>query len=164
MTEHRTNSGFTILELVLALGTLAFLGFFLIYSSTPRFVVSYDLDTAARTLVAELHYAQSLAQNTGFFHGFKIDTDKHYIIYRQDDLGVKTIVESPHNQQPMSIDITQKHPGVLFKSETFPLEVVFKPNVGSPPAGGGLSIMLENTNGQHKQITITDVTGRIDIE
>lgn len=160
---HKNRLGFSFLELVLTLLLMAFVGLYIGPGVLDELNSNLSLDSAARTLASNLRYVQSLARTTGYTHGFNTDTPKHYVLFKQDQLAGSIIINSPHDQQPMSIDITIKHPGVEIISPSYPIEILFKGDSGSPPGGMGATIVLENFDQDRRWVVVDDITGNVEI-
>lgn len=159
----KNHCGFSFLELSLTLLLMATVGLYIGPGVLAELNSNLSLDTAARTLASNLRYVQSLARTTGYTHGFKANNPKTYMLYKQEQPVGISIINSPHDQQPMSIDITLKHPGIDFISPSFPLEVQFKGDSGSPPGGTGITIVLENNQGEQKWVVVDEVTGNVEV-
>lgn len=155
------NQGFTLLEVIFTvaiLGLLAVVVMPLVGTTTPR----VSLDAATRLIESHIRYAQNLSTSTGEFHGFRATSETTYEIYKQTTAG-DVIVDSPHDHQPMLVDLGTQFPNVTFQSPTYPAyDVLFK-EVGAPTTGGGVQIEIGNSLGDIKTIEVTEITGRIEI-
>lgn len=162
LLKNKNRAGFTLLETILTLLIMGFLtlGVYLMPGGIGDMTQGFSLETQAKLIESELRYIQSRARTTGHLHGMKINNDHQYDLYEQDDLGAVTIVDSPQTQEPMSIDISDKH--LRFDFVNFPQEVKFKGSVGAPSTGEGLDIVI-TTGTDTKTISVTDITGRIEI-
>lgn len=163
-TRQKKESGVTLIEVILALLIMGFLAaaVTMMPGGLGDMNNAFSLETAAKELESQLRYIQSLARTNGLTHGINIDNSHHYTLFQEDNIGNITIVDSPHDHQPMSYDISDRHPGVEFDFPTYSQELKFKGNSASPTAGGGLDIIVKQ-GADIKTISVTDITGRIEI-
>lgn len=157
-----TENGFTLIEMVL---TIALLGIVTI-TAIPQINTSeqaVSLDTAARSVEADIKYAQSLASITGEAHGLKVDPDNTtYTVYRKETDGDEFPVQSPQTHNVMDVNIDDKYQGISFVPQQDGIDIEFGPN-GLPLADLTSSLDLVNKNGDTKTITISPTTGRIEL-
>ena len=122
-----------------------------------------SLDTATRKVQSDIRYAQNLASTTGEPHGFRVNSDNTYVIFKPNDMGAEEIVASPHDKNPMQIDIGEDYPGITFVSDNFPTNEILFDEIGRPTTGGGSNIIMQNNNSEQKTLSISNVTGKVDI-
>ena len=155
------QDGFSLLEMVLVVALLGLLTVATVplINSTQK----TSLDSMTRALELDLRYAQTLATTTNTPHGFRATDANTYEVFKQTGAG-DVLITSPHHQAPMSETIDSYYPGVSFNSPSYPaFEVVFQPN-GAPNSGAGTQIQLQDSESHTKTITVSDITGRIEVQ
>lgn len=161
MTIFKKQKGYTLVELILTIAVMGILAGI----ATPLIGNSNDamsLDGVSKKIESELRYAQSLATTTSDSYGFDATGQTTYQVYKYEN-GVKTVVDSPHDHQPLSYDMADKYPGVNFVADSFPTYTVIFDETGKPTTGGGTTITLTTQDGDTKTITISSGTGNINI-
>lgn len=158
------QNGFSLIELLMSAVMLMLVTYIMMPKDTSELILNFHLDAATKDLASQLRYAQSLAKTTGLRHGIKIGNPKEYVIFQCDKFNVCSTINSPHDQKPMSFDFTTLHPSIEFVFNAYPVELSFKPGVGAPGVGEGLVIKLKNGLAIEKEVTVTEITGRIEIK
>lgn len=160
MKKKHFKHGFSLLELLIVIVVIGIIA----SVSIPKLKQYFNFKTynAARILVSDIHYAQTLAETTQINHGimFYPDEDK-YIVYE----GTVTLPASePHSKKPMIRDFKSSHEfsNVDIISAEFPVgaptrSVEFNP-MGIPIDAGKIIISYDN---EIYEIEIIFHTGKV---
>lgn len=142
----RNLYGFSMLELLLVVSILGIIAAI----AVPRFInanVQRDLDNAARQLVVDLRWTSQMAANS-------VDTVKVIFV----------------NTSPFGYRVVQGTAETVIKpTYSFPTTVLFPSAVsaitydifGKPSGGADVSIIMQNTAGQTRTVSIDYLTGRV---
>lgn len=164
MKRLRSQSGVTLLELVLCIAMLGILGYVaspILGSSTS----ALSLDAAAKQVEADLRYAQNMATTTDNDYRWETKTSgdsPSYSSYRVYDVTNSATATSPYNHQAMNLDLSTSYPNTTFSANNY--TVNFARATGVP--SGDLSITITNSGtdpAKTKTITITSA-GKINVD
>ena len=146
LLDGRKNKGFSMLELLLVVAILGIVAAI----AVPRFTnanAQRDLDNAARQLVVDLRWTSQMAANS-------VDTVKVIFV----------------NTSPFGYRVVQGAAETVIKpTYSFPATVLFPSAVssitydvyGKPTGNADVSIILQNTAGQTRTVSIDYLTGRV---
>jgi prepilin-type N-terminal cleavage/methylation domain-containing protein len=146
LMDGRKNKGFSMLELLLVIAILGIVAAI----AVPRFTnanAQRDLDNAARQLVVDLRWTSQMAANS-------VDTVKMIFV----------------NTSPFGYRVVQGTAETVIKPTfSFPPTVLFPSAVssitydvyGKPTGSADVSILLQNTAGQSRTVSIDYLTGRV---
>jgi prepilin-type N-terminal cleavage/methylation domain-containing protein len=138
--SKRQGKGFTLLELILVLAILAGTGFLLVIK-LPLQVHSQSLTLTSAQLLAELRDTRqaAMSENTWYQVRFYYEP-RYYRIMRQGVLVKQIDLED----------------GIIFGNS--PPNLIFNA-AGTPSVG--LTVLLENPEGERKKVIVAPVSGRI---
>src|SRR4030042_829050 len=155
MNRNMNKRGITLMELVIVMAIIA-MGAVLMVPNIAGWLPNYRLRSATRDIVSTMRVAQikAVTSNVDYRVSFN-DGDKSYILQRQTTSGINVFVDEGSTQDLPS--------GITYDSITFGGDpyVTFKPN--STAVAGG-SVVLKNTRGTQKRISVLFTTGRGRIE
>ena len=146
LMDGRKNKGFSMLELLLVVAILGIAAAI----AVPRFTnanAQRDLDNAARQLVVDLRWTSQMAANS-------VETVKMVFV----------------NTSPFGYRVVQgAAESVIKPTYSFPATVLFPSAVssitydvyGKPTGNADVSIILQNTAGQTRTVSIDYLTGRV---
>jgi prepilin-type N-terminal cleavage/methylation domain len=138
--SKRQGKGFTLLELILVLAILAGTGFILVIK-LPLKVHSQSLTLTSSQLLAELRDTRQAAMSENTWYQVKFYcVPKYYRIMRQGVLVKQINLEK----------------GIVFGNN--PPDLIFNAK-GTPSVG--LTVLLENPEGERKKVIVAPVSGRI---
>jgi prepilin-type N-terminal cleavage/methylation domain-containing protein len=138
--SKRLGKGFTLLELILVLAILAGTGFMLVIK-LPLQVHSQSLTLSSAQLVAELRDTRQAAMSENIWYQVKFYCGPRYYRIMRQGMLVK------------QIDLEE---GIVFANS--PPDLIFNA-VGTPSVG--LTVLLENAEGEMKKVIVAPVSGRI---
>lgn len=144
---RRRSSGFSLLELALVVLMIAVLGAL----AAPRFAnasARQRLEAAQRRVVADLHYAQTLAKSKSDTYTARFAADNTLTLV--DPAGV-TVAVTDYSAMPYEVEIT----AALGDAGT---DMVFN-GFGHPSTGG--SVTLTGGDGSKIILDIDPVTGEV---
>ena len=144
------KKGVTLIELVVVMVIIA-IGAVLLAPNIGAWLPNYRLRSATRDAVSMLRTAQikAVSNNTEYQVLFNPGPGTYILQYR--DTGGNWVNEGATQTLPPGIQISASFPGNIAN---------FNPNSTSSTG----SMMLRNTKGQTRTITLTPATGRIKIE
>ncbi len=134
------GKGFTLLELVLVLAILAGTGFLLVLK-LPVQVHRHNLALTSAQLLAELRDTRQAAMSENTWYQVKFYGEPRYYRIMRQTVLVK------------QIDLEE---GIIFGNK--PPELIFNA-AGTPSVG--MTILLENPEGERKKVIVAPVSGRI---
>ena len=152
--NQMNRRGITLIELVVVLVMIA-IGALLLVPNIGAWLPNYRLRSAARGLVSTMRTAQMKAVSNNIQYRVNLDdveigTPGCYVLQRNSG-GVWVNDGAPQTLPTgITIDVDQLPAG----------RAIFNPN--STSAAG--SVILQNTRGMKRRITITPATGRVRIE
>lgn len=157
--KFKSKGGFTLIESV---ATIALMGIMAI-AAAPLLGNANNLmslDSAGKKIEADIRYAQNMATTTSETHGFRATSSTTYEVYKKVG-AVTTIVDSPYNHNPMSIDLATDFDNVTFSAPTYPNYIIEFDKTGSPTTGGGVQVTVAIPSGETRKVTVTATSGNI---
>lgn len=148
----KNQKGYSLIELVLVLSLVGILSVYAMPDDPGQ--GSIIVDGAARKVMADMRYAQSLAMTTSTPHGVRGTGANTYQVY---NVTTNTPVNSPFHQTPMNEDLSADFSSTTFQNPAF--QVIFDAS-GRPTTGGGTNVRLDNTNAA-RMIQIANSSGFI---
>ncbi len=146
------KNGVTLIELIIVMVIIA-IGATFVVPAIGSWIPNYRLKGAARDIVSILRVAQMKAVSANMEYRVKFDQSAgSYILQYRTTAGGSWINDGEEKKLPSGIQIVDLEPDDF--------EAQFNPNSTST-AG---SIILKNTKGTHRKITISSSTGKVNVE
>lgn len=146
------KTGVTLLELIIVMVIIA-IGATFIIPGIGSWIPHFRLKSATRDIVSILRVAQMKAVSTNMEYRVKFyQSEGSYILQYRTTAGGSWIDEGEKKKLPPGIQIADLEPDDF--------EAQFNPN--STSSAG--SIVVKNTKGSQRKITITSSTGKVNVE
>lgn len=144
------KQGFTLIELALTMSIIGILSAVAV-PAIGRLLQASSLDAAARMVQNDIRYAQMLAQTTGDSYGFRATSNTMYRIYKVAD---GSLVNSPYDQLPMEVNLSNIANGLHFSAGSYPAYQITFDSVGRPSGSETVQVMdVDNFQSQNIQIS-----------
>lgn len=135
MVHYPQKNGFTFIELVIVITSLAILVLALVPKDN---LGNINVEAAAQRLEQDLRYARELAITKNLNHGIQFQTNGTYTVYQTTPLNA---VLNPLTQTSFSYNLSDDFPKVNLLNILTTLLVEFDP-LGKPVLGNGTTIQV----------------------
>lgn len=156
MKNVKTQSGFTLIELVITVAVVALISTFTL-PLLGQIFETQALDSATRQVHSDLRFAQSLAISSGDILEFRVISQIEYEVY---NAITDTVVYSSANQKPMQENLSDIRVGLRFSPTEFSTYTVRFDAQGRPSKSLQIKIVEDSTN-KSQVIDISQNSGLI---